>query len=271
MRRVVVETSDRAPKQASLSRRIAAVLIPTFALVLVSFVLPPIPLDGALAKFAVRVSDTGNWGQMPFLCIAALILLTSRPGPGMKRRAIEVVTIIVVMAAAIAGNAVLNERVIKPAFHVPRPNIVALAEQGALGPELPDGAAFYELGDKQDRRDALAPRLAELDEPALAPSVREHWVHETGYSFPSGHSTASMTFASLMLALGLAWLTGWRQHVMRALPVWAVLVVWSRPLLRVHTPVDVTVGTLAGFAWGLLAFVVARAIITKLAPDDASA
>ena len=250
-----------------MARRIAAVLIPTFLLVLVSFALPQIPLDGALAQLAVRVSDTATWGQLPFLCIATVILLTSRPGPGMRRRAIEAVTIAAVMLAMIAGNGELNEEVIKPSFHVPRPNIVALAEAGALGPEVPDGAAFYELGDKQERRDYLALRLAELDEPALAPEVRAHWTHEAGFSFPSGHSGASMTFATMMLALGLAWLKGWRQHVTTALPIWAVLVVWSRPLLRVHSPVDVSVGTLAGFAWGLLAFVLVRWIVTELAPE----
>lgn len=264
----MAETADTDLRdQPTLARRIAAVLIPTYALVLLSFALPEIPLDGSLAEVIVRVADSATWGQLPFLCIAALMLLNSRPGPSMRRRAIEAVTIIVVMLGVIGGNALLNEFVIKPTFHVPRPNIVALAEDGALGPAVPDGPAFYELGDKQDRRDYLSPRLAELEQPALAPAVREHWLDETGYSFPSGHSTASMTFASLMVALGMCWLGGWRQGVTSALPIWALCVVYSRPLLQVHTATDVSVGALVGICLGLLSFLLIRWIVEKLAPQ----
>lgn len=256
-------TAETKASQAPLPRRIAFVLIPTYLLVLLSFVLPQIPLDGGFAAFVVRVADSATWDQLPLLCMASLILLTSRPGPPMRQRMIETGVIIVVMGGALGGNALLNEHLIKPSFHVPRPNIVALAEQDNLGPAVADGDGFYALGDKQARRDYLAPLLAELEQPGLGVKVREHWTHETGYSFPSGHASASMTFATLMLALGLSWLYGWRQWITTVMPLWALCVVYSRPLLQVHTGYDVSMGALVGIGWGLSAFVLMRWLLER--------
>ncbi|KIG13677.1 Phosphatidylglycerophosphatase B [Enhygromyxa salina] len=247
--------------QAPLPRRLAWVLVPTYLLVLLSFALPTIPLDGSFAALVLRVADSATWEQLPLLCMATLILLTSRPGPNMRKRVIETGFILAAMVAALAGNALLNESVVKPAFHVPRPNIVALTQHHALEPAVAEPHDFYALGDKQARRDYLAPRLAALEQPALGPKVRAHWIHETGYSFPSGHATASMTFATLTLALGMAWLHGWRQWITAAMPVWALGVVYSRPLLQVHTPTDVSVGALLGIGWGLGTFVLVRWLV----------
>jgi phosphatidylglycerophosphatase B len=240
-----------------------------FAWVLLSFVLPNIPLDGEVANLAVRVSDSGNWGQLSFIAIATIVLVISRPGLRARRRAIEGITLSLAMLIALAGNAMLNERVIKPAFAVPRPNIVALTEARALGASIHDPAEFYARGDKDVRSELLRARLAKLEEPALSPLVREHWIVETGYSFPSGHSTAAMTFASLLIALGFALgLSGWRRvFTNTVVPVWAVCVVYSRPLLEVHSGVDVTVGALAGYAWGLGAFVCVRWAADRFAGD----
>jgi phosphatidylglycerophosphatase B len=242
-----------------------------FAWVLLSFVLPNIALDSAVADLAVRVSDSASWGQLPFGCIALLVLVISRPGPSKRRRVVEGVALAVAMLVVIPGHALVNEKLTKPAFAVPRPNIVALTEAHALGLRIREPADFYAIGDKPARREFLAKRLAKLDEPALSQRVREHWLDETGYSFPSGHSTAAMTLASLLVAIGFAWLGGWRQRITNTLvPIWAVCVVYSRPLLEVHTAIDVSSGTLVGFALGLAAFIFVRWATDKLCPDQAA-
>jgi phosphatidylglycerophosphatase B len=231
-----------------------------FAWVLLSFVLPNIPLDGEVANLAVRVADSGDWTQLSIVSCITIVLLISRPGLPARRRAVEGVALSLAMIIALAGNALLNESVIKPAFAVPRPNIVALTEARALGASIHDPAEFYAKGDKSARSELMKSRLAQLEEPALSPLVRQHWIDETGYSFPSGHATAAMTFASLLVALGFSWVRGgWRQlYTNTVVPIWAVCVVYSRPLLEVHSGVDVTVGALAGYAWGLAAFVFVR-------------
>jgi phosphatidylglycerophosphatase B len=242
-----------------------------FAWVLLSFVLPDIALDSPLADLAVRVSDSASWGQLPFLCTAVLVLVVSRPGPSKRRRVVEGVLLSVAMLVAIPGNALLNEKVTKPAFEVPRPNIVALTEAHALGPSIRDPADFYAIGDKPARREFLSKRLSKLTEPALSQRVRDHWLYETGYSFPSGHATAAMTFASLFVAIGFLWLSGWRQRLTNTLlPIWAVCVVYSRPLLEVHTAIDVSGGTLAGFALGLGAFVFVRWTTNRLCASESA-
>jgi membrane-associated phospholipid phosphatase len=246
-----------------LLRRFALIMGPAYACVLLSFVLPIIALDGWLGELAVRVADTGSWRQLPFLVAAMLLLVVSRPGLGGRRRALEGGGFLVVLLLILAGNAELNEAVIKPIFAIPRPNLSALADQGALGIGVDE---FYALGDKLTRRAYLGPRLEGLSEPALSPLVRDHWEIETGYSFPSGHATASMTFASMLCAAGLYWTDGWRRTVTMLLPVWAVAVVWSRPLLRVHSPVDVSVGAAVGIGLGVLGFAALRVLIEHFGP-----
>ena len=234
--------------------------------VLSSFALPEIPLDGWLAALAVRISDTASWQQLPYFVTAMVLVMVSRPGLDSRRRALEAIAIVVGLVVILAGNAELNESVIKPAFAIPRPNLVALADAGALGLGVDE---FYALGDKQARRDFLAPQLALLTEPRLAPIVREHWAIETGYSFPSGHATASMTFATLMHAIGLRWATGWRRTLAMLLPIWAVAVVLTRPLLRVHTYLDVSVGAAVGIGLGVFGFAILHALLERRTVVDA--
>ena len=178
---------------------------PLFAgpLVLLAFTpfLPEIDLDSVPADVIVRITDTGAWPQLTLLVVALTIVLVTRPGSDGKSRALETTLVLGVMLVALAGNGLLNEHVVKPAFGVPRPNIVELADDGLLGDEISDAASFYSVGDKGARREVLAERFAVLPDLGLSELVEAHWIHETGFSFPSGHSTAAVTLAtSAMLA-----------------------------------------------------------------------
>ena len=251
--------AERAELQASL-RRFALVVAIAYLGVLASFVLPEIALDGWLAALSVRIADSSSVQQLPVFTVVILAVIVSRPGIDRRRRIIEAGAITAMLLVILAGNAALNEHFIKPSFAIPRPNLVALADQGALGLGVDE---FYALGDKQARSEWLASQLAELSEPRLSPIVREHWAIETGYSFPSGHATASMTFASLMLAIGVCWTQGWRRTVTMLLPLWAICVVFSRPLLRVHTSLDVSVGAAIGIGLGVVGFAVLHALLER--------
>lgn len=224
--------------------------------------LPEIALDTSLADAVVQVTDTGTWPQLGIIALVVVLVLSVRPEPEPRRRAREAVVLALTLPIALAGNGLLNEHVVKPAFGIPRPNIVTLAEDGVLGPDIPDAETFYAVGDKQARRDLLGDRLTPTTTPDLSERVRAHWIHETGYSFPSGHTSASVTFAILIAALGLRWLHGWRRiAAVYVIPVWAIVVVYSRPLLEVHRAVDVIAGTLVGFLWGVLAFAIVQRVV----------
>ncbi len=84
------------------------------------------------------------------------------------------------------------------------------------------------------------------------PSVTEHLVGATGYSFPSGHAFGGTT---LYLALTLAFLpligaTRRRSMIIAALIIGA-LISFSRVWLGVHYPSDVLAGWLGGVGWVL--------------------
>jgi len=222
----------------------------TWGALWLTFVLPAIHLDGWLAVWIWRITLTGGLiGVLTLAIICAVVLTLRRLSPA-RRIAREFICHIVVLGVLLGGGALLNEHILKPALAVPRPNIVALSESGALGvtPE-----AFYESMTKDERRDHLAATLAGSAGDEMAPSVRDHWIHEAGYAFPSGHTFSAMLLATYFLILGIdlvkaKWRWGWARF-----PVWAVLVGWSRVLLGVHRPVDVIVGGLAGLALGVLA------------------
>lgn len=244
----------------------ATILVPVLVAVLLSPFLPRVELDTVFADVVVRLTDTATWTQLTPVSVAFVVILITRTGISNKRRSTEAGVLAAVMLVALVGNALLNEQIVKPLFDVPRPNIVALAEAGSLGEAFPDAATFYASGDKEARRDVLGEYLPRVEEPALSDLVESHWIHETGYSFPSGHTTAAMTFSTLMAALGFLWLDGWRKVLTTwVTPVWAVAVAYSRPLLEVHTAADVIAGTVAGICWGLLAAAVAHVTIERLA------
>lgn len=227
--------------------------------VLLSPLLPRISLDTAFADSVVRLTDTASWRQLTPIAVVVVVFLVARPGLSSRRRTREAVGLSLVMLVVLAGNALLNENIVKPAFGIPRPNIVHLAESGVLGPDLPDTAAFYASGDKGARRVVLGTRLNEETTPQLSDLVRAHWIHETGYSFPSGHTTAAVTFAVFLAAIGLSWLSGWRRSAMLfLLPLWALAVAASRTLLEVHTGWDVVGGAVAGLFWGGVAFLLVQ-------------
>ena len=242
-------------------RTLALILGPAYLLVLLAFLTPQVALDGGLGKAAVAVADSGSVHWLPTISVALLLVVISRPGLEIGRRLREGLSLLGCLLVFLAAMAWANEHLIKPAVAVPRPDIIALAESGQLGM---DPATFYGLGDKAARRVYLGPRLDALladGELQLAPAVRDHWVEETGYSFPSGHALAAMTFAAFFVAVGLWWLSGWRLILTLATPAWALAVIHSRPILRVHSAFDVSVGAAEGLVVGLLAFILARLLI----------
>jgi len=247
------------------SRRLLAVILIVCAGALLSILLPSINLSGEPADTVVRLSDTGSSAGLPILSLIVLGIAVVRPGLTGRRRSLETIAVLVAMLVVMAGGSLLNEGVIKPTVGVPRPNIVALAESGALGPGIATADDFYAVGSVEKRRELMDRRLTPERTPYLSELVRSHWIHAVGYSMPSGHATAAMTFAILWAGLGLAWLDGWRRFLaVVIIPIWSVAITWSRVLLEVHTTADVTVGALAGSAWGLGAYLaIARLLDLK--------
>lgn len=197
---------------------------------------------------------------MPLVVALAIFVVVSREGIALRQRFHEAVAMGVVLFVFLGIGAIINEHAVKPLLNSPRPNIAELSTRGLL-PESPD--AFYSLPDKAQRSEKLRRTLAEAESSLpMLPSVREHWINETGFSFPSGHSTAAMLVASFFFCMALAVTRGRRSLLLFALLPWALAVCYARPVLRVHRPIDITVGALQGILLGILSFVCVVFLLT---------
>jgi membrane-associated phospholipid phosphatase len=74
-------------------------------------------------------------------------------------------------------------------------------------------------------------------------------IHESSYSFPSGHAmlTGALSFSIILLA----WRTKWRWWVVTVGVVYMVLIGLSRMYLGVHYPTDILAGWCVSLAWVL--------------------
>ncbi|MEZ4268123.1 MAG: phosphatase PAP2 family protein [Myxococcota bacterium] len=217
----------------------------------------------ALGVAAWALSWTGSGAALPWLAIAASLWLPWRSASRLAHRGVQTLAIALAFTVFLGAGSALNEWVLKPALAVPRPSVVALAKAGALA----EGAeAFYALPSATERRARLNAVLAAAGVtvgPADA-RVRGEWGAMIGYSFPSGHAFASMLFATLCAGLALLLRPpGWRVALW-GLPLWAVAVCWSRPIIGVHTPIDVSVGSAQGLFFGLVGLWATRAALRRL-------
>ncbi len=222
-----------------------------------AYLQPSIPLDGPTALvFFAFTEMAGKYGATVLICLLTVVVI-SRPNISGRTRLREGIVILITLAFCASISAYFNEHILKPWLSVPRPVVLQLVLEGRI--DL-DAEGFYGIGDKVQRSLYLAERLPP-GTPGMHDIIRRHWIQETGYSFPSGHSLSAMTIATYFLAWGFAALARWRWRLMQALVVWAVLAAYSRPLLRVHTATDILVGALEGILVGLLAFMLSQLLL----------
>ncbi len=87
------------------------------------------------------------------------------------------------------------------------------------------------------------------------PQIVPHLMEAGGESFPSGHS---FNAAVVYIAMALAFAALSRRHSVRytlvgSAMVLSAMIAWSRVMLGVHFPSDVTAGWLGGAGWAFLA------------------
>lgn len=260
---------------ASLSQiilRAGLPLIVTCCLVSLTFFIPLIDpttppyfdLSRPFAQLAYWLSFSGGTLGAPWIILLLVILLVTRIELSAFQKWKTASIIVIVVAVFVGGGAAINEHIIKPQLKLPRPNIEWLAGDKGSGLLEMTSQEFYALGDKAIRSTVLANVI--VDKPKeLSARVRAHWIEETGYSFPSGHAFTALFIATFFLLLVSSLLSSKRCRVFYALLPWALAVCYSRPILRVHTPLDITVGCLQGLVLGIIAWGVASWFIARFA------
>ncbi len=132
---------------------------------------------------------------------------------------------------------ILNHE-LKHHFKEPRPNIHWLAERQGF-----DADAFY-LQSKQAKLNQIDSAMArEADALMLADNIAEHWRHELGFAFPSGHTQFAVSFG-LILCYFL--FSGGRYGWATLVTLWVGSMGVSRMLLGLHWPRDVVASTVIG-------------------------
>lgn len=246
---------------SGLSVILAWLLIPlTFLFPLIdSTTAPYFNLTQLFSQLAYWVSYSASISGAPLVVLLMLLLLITRKGNSFQQGWKEFSITLLIITFFIGGGAWLNEHIVKPYMEVPRPNITWLTNHTDLTTN-----EFYAVGDKEARSMALIALLNNNEVVALSPRIRAHWIEETGYSFPSGHAFSAMFVATFFLMLASTLLTSKRRWLFYALLPWAVAVCYSRPILRVHTPLDITVGSLQGLILGFIAWLIVRSLLTRL-------
>jgi phosphatidylglycerophosphatase B len=234
---------------------------------------PPFPtFSQSVYNFFYWISESGGKYGAPAIALLCLILfsLQTRYAKALKFKSFIIFALV---GGAFAGSgSMLNEHVIKEALQVPRPNIVWLAGNDSSGPLGMSPEQFYKTGDKQARRAVLTIVLSQLDKNyELTPKITAHWQQEAGYSMPSGHAFSALFFSSLLMLLAVTFLEREKQYFFYLLLPWAALVCYSRLILRVHTPIDITLGSLQGLFVGCVAYLVTLWVCRKLQLFDQTA
>ena len=163
------------------------------------------------------VTQTGG-NPVAFASIAvlfALLYYTHRRGEG---RALLLVVLISL------GATQVGKSLLKPLIGEARPYVVILTKDD------PARIRDFYAAKRSVRADAVRAYYAKTANPAPSHLIA-HRAKETGYSFPSGHSTSSL-------------ITG-------AVITWAMLVMASRVWLGMHYPIDLVGGVLLAGAINL--------------------
>ncbi len=247
---------------------------------------PYFDLTGWIGTFAYVLSVAGGSKGTPFVIVFLILVVVSRPGRSLKQRGIEFLVLALVGGGLLGVGSLLNEKGIKELVKEPRPHVKLLARTPTDTP--PEASIltttaddFYE--DAGDVREANLEKISKLDslealgdrfcfeaygekDLFLSKNVCHQWISATsGFSFPSGHSFSALFLATFFLGMALYVLGGWRLALFKYLVVpYGVLVCYSRTVLRVHSPLDISVGGLLGIGIGLVALVLVVKVLKRV-------
>lgn len=155
----------------------------------------------------------------------------------------------------------INEHLIKENLKIHRPSHHYVLSQ--IQPKYDENYFYtFESQRRKEIMDSLVKNNLNLLK-GIDPIVLEHWIDESGYSFPSGHFFNSFLLAAI-LAFSMKYSRSKTARKFYLIPyMWALLVATSRVTIGAHSPLDVTFGAATGLIIGnlLLYFEPSRNVI----------
>lgn len=230
--------------------------------VLISF-MPQIAfsgINGTSSTIWLLISETGSKFGAPVIIVICSILI-SLSCTGWKKRIITTLITSLFLFIIAGPLAKLNEHIIKEQFQFKRPYTFYLNKNYKFQIQ-----EFYAKHTKDARKVYLNNFIGTVKEKIYTKvdkSVVEHWLIETGYSFPSGHSLNAFLIATLF---GYGILRLYKKRKLRymfwGLTFWAIIVSLSRVSVGAHSALDVSTGAVIGFLIGL--FIIITGVVDKL-------
>lgn len=123
---------------------------------------------------------------------------------------------------------------LKFTFAEPRPYMSYLIKEGVTPTE------FYSQNRKK-RAEIVTETVANDHNTPVW--LKQHWAKETGFSFPSGHTTFAVTWLCIFLGF-LSTRSRINKIAISIIYIWSLLMIVSRLVLGMHFPIDVFIGTL---------------------------
>nr|WP_229377288.1 phosphatase PAP2 family protein [Shewanella woodyi] len=237
-------TSLRSPFAPMIFGWAILAIIPAILLLLNTSLFPLIELDSTFANLLFWLTSTGT---APYgVATVLLVLLLGYRRLSKPQFMSFFLTISLGMCTSLGLNSYL-----KPYFNESRPNAVWLESQYLLNTDN-----FYSLT-KAERKSEMSSTLDRLNyansDITLSPLIKQHWKHEVGFAFPSGHTLFALTLTMIasyyLLLAGNLVLPG-------LLFVWSIGMGFSRMLLGMHWSQDVLASTILGGIIGLLSILV---------------
>ena len=198
--------------------------------------------EDALAPFWYYLSESGGiYGTAALIVIISIGVAVT--GSDIGRKLVFFFGTLIFLGVLLGSLAYFNEHLIKPAVKAVRPSHLYLANTGAV-----DLEALYNTQDDKERMALLRRSVEDAGDKLshIHPAILKHWVFESGYSFPSGHSQNAFMLAILAAAILRERIRKGTSVVLMVPVLWAVMVCLSRVAIGIHTSYDVVAGAAAG-------------------------
>ena len=204
--------------------------------------------------------SAGKTGTLVIVAATSLLYAINQPSAWEKVKIF--VQSFLVIGGLLTAFALVNEHLVKPVAKLSRPSHSYMVSHTNVGTNMD---SVYAL--EQREREAFFRELINADSTSyksIDRRILDHWVEESGYSFPSGHSFNAFLLAGI-LSFSAYRLSGKKTRLLAIIPLlWAALVGLSRVALGAHTPLDVSVGAGVGLLLShtLLGFSITRNLLT---------